>query len=242
MTTTDSRLSRLARALAVVVSRPPVAVASTALKLRNPLNGGGLSTSRGARMASNARRQKERAVGRTLARRLSPWDCTYQQLPENEQKRCVVLTRISPRPFDDDNNAAALKSVRDGIAEAWGIDDAEPRVTWVTDWRKGGKDAVEAALWVLPSEWVPMPHADSPTLREPRMKGRERNAPCPCGCGAKFKNCRPRLARERLEADHEAALTEDWMRKRKAAGYDRRSSTRKLQALALVSMAMGDFR
>ena len=52
MTTTDSRLSRLARALAVVVSRPPVAVASTPLKLRNPLNGGGLSTSRGARTAT----------------------------------------------------------------------------------------------------------------------------------------------------------------------------------------------
>ena len=160
MTTTDSRLSRLARALAVVVSRPPVAVASTPLKLRNPLNGGGLSTSRGARMASNARRQKERGVGRTLALRLGATQT-------GEEFACVVLTRISPKAFDSDNLEAAFKSVRDGIAEAWGIDDADPRVTWVTDWRKGPKDAVEAALWALPAvEWMPTPHADSPTLSE----------------------------------------------------------------------------
>ena len=166
MTTTDSRLSRLARALAVVVSRPPVAMASTPLKLRNPLNGGGLSTSRGARMASNARRQKERGVGRTLALRLGATQT-------GEEFACVVLTRISPKAFDSDNLEAAFKSVRDGIAEAWGIDDADPRVTWVTDWRKGPKDAVEAALWALPhaSEplvveptWRPMPHADSPVM------------------------------------------------------------------------------
>lgn len=170
MTTTDSRLSRLARALAVVVSRPPVAVASTPLKLRNPLNGGGLSTSRGARMASNARRQKERAVGRTLGIRLG---IDVHGLTLTCVSYAAVLTRISPKPFDSDNLEAAFKSVRDGMAEAWGIDDADPRVTWVTDWRKGPKDAVEAALWVLPhaSEplvveptWRPMPHADSPVM------------------------------------------------------------------------------
>lgn len=160
MTAPDSRLSRLARALAVVVSRPPVAVASTPLKLRNPLNGSGLSTSRGARMASNARRQKERLVGRTLALRLDP-----RHGGLSADTHCVVLTRISPRPYDDDNNAAALKSVRDGMAEWWGIDDGADDVVWVCDWRKGAKDAVEAALWALPvvvSEWVPTPHADSP--------------------------------------------------------------------------------
>lgn len=71
------------------------------------------------------------------------------------------------------------------------------------------------------------------------MKGSERNKPCPCGCGAKFKNCAPRLARERFEADHAAALCEDWERKRAGAGYTRRSSSRRLQTLALLSMAMG---
>lgn len=138
------RLTRLARALAVVTTRPPVAMASTPLQLRNPLNGSG-GTTKGARYAANARRVKERAVGRALARRMTP-DYT------NALPWVVVLTRVSPKPFDSDNLEAAFKSVRDGMAEAWGIDDADPRVTWVTDWRKGAKHAVEAALWVVPSE------------------------------------------------------------------------------------------
>ena len=150
------RLSRLARALAVVTTRPPVAITSTSLKLRNPLNGSG-GTTKGARYATNARRQKERMVGRTLALRLDP-----RHAGLSGDKHCVVLTRISPRPFDDDNNAAALKSVRDGMAEWWGIDDGSDDVVWVCDWRKGAKDAVEAALWALP--WLPMPHADSPVM------------------------------------------------------------------------------
>lgn len=143
MTAVPDRLTRLARALAVVTTRPPLATASVALQLRNPLNGGGLSTSRGARMASNARRKAERAKGRTLATRLEGGYGAVDRF-------VVVLTRISPKPFDDDNNAAALKSVRDGMAEAWGINDADPRVTWVTDWRQGKTHAVEAALWVVP--------------------------------------------------------------------------------------------
>lgn len=146
MSPLESRLPRLAQALSVVVSSSPVAVASVPLTLRNPLNGSG-GTTRGARYAANERRQKERMVGRTLARRLS------RELPGD--RHCVVLTRISPRPFDDDNGAAAFKSVRDGIAEAWGIDDADPRVTWLTDWRKGKQHAVEAALWALPFKEKP---------------------------------------------------------------------------------------
>lgn len=148
MTAIPDRLTRLARALAVVTTRPPVALASTPLQLRNPLNGGGLSTSRGARMASNARRKAERAKGVMLAFELtSHW---YSSETLESGRMCVVLTRVSPKPFDDDNNAAALKSVRDGMAEAFGINDADPRVTWVTDWRKGKMHAVEAALWVMP--------------------------------------------------------------------------------------------
>jgi hypothetical protein len=140
------RLSRLARALAIITTRPPMAITSTSLKLRNPLNGSG-GTTKGARYATNARRQKERMVGRTLALRLDP-----SHVGLSADRHCVVLTRISPRPFDDDNNAAALKSVRDGMAEAWGIDDGSDDVVWVCDWRKGAKDAVEAALWALPVE------------------------------------------------------------------------------------------
>lgn len=139
-----SRLERLSAALAVVVSRAPDAMASLPCKLENPLNGRGLGVSRGARFASNARRNRERAVGAEMAKR------TLHFVPHG--RIAVVLTRISPKPFDDDNNAAALKSIRDGMASAWAIDDGSDAVVWVTDWRKGptGKDAVEAAVWVLP--------------------------------------------------------------------------------------------
>lgn len=141
-----TRLERLAAALAVVTTRGSVTMSIASLELRNPLNGRGLGVSRGARMASNARRQRERRVGAKLARCLATPGGPIMSMPHI----CVVLARISPKAFDSDNNEAALKSVRDGMAEAWGIDDADPRVTWVCDWRKGPAHLVEAALWVVP--------------------------------------------------------------------------------------------
>lgn len=136
-----TRLERLRDALAVATTRPPHATTSTPYRLENPLNGRGLGVSRGARMASAARRRRERAVGWLLARRCAP-------LPLD--RLCVVLTRISPRPFDDDGTVGSLKSVRDGAAEAWGLDDGDPRVTWVCDWRKGEAHVVELAVWAVP--------------------------------------------------------------------------------------------
>lgn len=42
----------------------------------------------------------------------------------------VWLTRLSPGTLDDDGLRAALKSVRDGVADALGIKDNDPRVRW----------------------------------------------------------------------------------------------------------------
>ena len=42
----------------------------------------------------------------------------------------VTMTRVAPRPLDDDNLRSALKAVRDGIADYFGINDRDPRVTW----------------------------------------------------------------------------------------------------------------
>ena len=50
----------------------------------------------------------------------------------------VVITRIAPRALDDDNLAGACKSVRDGVADALGIDDRDPRVKWAVAQRRGG--------------------------------------------------------------------------------------------------------
>lgn len=50
----------------------------------------------------------------------------------------VQLTRIAGRFLDDDNLAHAFKSVRDGVADALGIKDNDPRVTWAyTQERRG---------------------------------------------------------------------------------------------------------
>jgi hypothetical protein len=45
----------------------------------------------------------------------------------------VRMVRYAPRQLDDDNLASALKSVRDGVADALGVDDRDPRVVWVCD-------------------------------------------------------------------------------------------------------------
>lgn len=42
----------------------------------------------------------------------------------------VILTRIGKRKLDGDNLQGALKSVRDGVADRLGIDDANPLVRW----------------------------------------------------------------------------------------------------------------
>ncbi len=42
----------------------------------------------------------------------------------------VTLTRIAPRKLDDDNLAFAFKGIRDEVAAYFGVDDADPRLTW----------------------------------------------------------------------------------------------------------------
>lgn len=56
---------------------------------------------------------------------------------------CIVtMTRRSPGTLDDDNLRGALKGVRDGIADALGIDDRDPRVQWHYQQQKAGHHAV----------------------------------------------------------------------------------------------------
>ena len=48
----------------------------------------------------------------------------------------VTLTRIAPRKFDGDGVVASCKHVRDGVADALGIDDGDERITWLYAQRK----------------------------------------------------------------------------------------------------------
>ena len=60
----------------------------------------------------------------------------------------ITLTRIAPRRLDSDNLARAFKSVRDGIADALGIDDGDERLTWVYNQHRGrpGQYAVAVTI------------------------------------------------------------------------------------------------
>jgi len=49
----------------------------------------------------------------------------------------VTLTRVAPRRLDDDNLATAFKNVRDGVADAIGVDDRDPRISWRYDQTAG---------------------------------------------------------------------------------------------------------
>ena len=42
----------------------------------------------------------------------------------------VCITRIGPRPMDDDNRTAAAKGTRDAIAAWLGVDDGDDSVRW----------------------------------------------------------------------------------------------------------------
>ena len=42
----------------------------------------------------------------------------------------VTLTRLASRKLDSDNLVASLKAVRDGVADALGLDDGDERLTW----------------------------------------------------------------------------------------------------------------
>ena len=42
----------------------------------------------------------------------------------------VKLVRVGRRLLDDDNLSGGFKAVRDGVADALGMNDNDPRVTW----------------------------------------------------------------------------------------------------------------
>lgn len=52
----------------------------------------------------------------------------------------VLLTRVAPRKLDDDNLRTALKSIRDGVADALGIDDGDDRITFNYDQGRRGRN------------------------------------------------------------------------------------------------------
>ncbi len=50
--------------------------------------------------------------------------------PTDIHEIVVTLTRVAPREFDRDNLLRGFKAVRDGVADALGIDDGSQRFRW----------------------------------------------------------------------------------------------------------------
>lgn len=93
--------------------------------------------------AGKARRAKAQRVtiglvlrARLMGRRVLP--CT------------VVLTRLAPRRLDDDNLRGALKACRDGVADALGVDDRDPRVAWAYDQERGQPKECAVRVCIVP--------------------------------------------------------------------------------------------
>lgn len=84
-----------------------------------------------AKKAARAKKQREAARFWTqqMARYLS------DAIKGGEPLK-VTITRVAPGKLDSDNLTGSAKHVRDGIADALGIDDGDPRITWVVEQAK----------------------------------------------------------------------------------------------------------
>ena len=58
----------------------------------------------------------------------------------------VTITRIAPRALDDDNLAYSAKALRDGIADALGVNDRDPRVSWAYAQERGKPAAIRITI------------------------------------------------------------------------------------------------
>lgn len=69
------------------------------------------------------------------------------RLPDRLPRRLrILITRVGPRMMDPDNSIASLKHVIDGVADALGIDDGDPRLDWIYGQTIFGEPGVEITL------------------------------------------------------------------------------------------------
>lgn len=88
-----------------------------------------------ARRARRAHKQREaaRMLVRAALASLPPWNPAR----EGKRKRTIWLIRLAPRELDSDNLVASMKAVRDGVADALGMDDGDDRLRWRYAQRRG---------------------------------------------------------------------------------------------------------
>ena len=125
----SERLERLEKALAVMREAwSPVLSVEVPVRLRN------MSNARWGWKATAKLAKVVRPMASKLVSRAKP-ECLAGPGPG---PIFVRLVYIGPRQLDDDGVASAVKSLRDGVADALGVDDRDPRVVWVPDQERGG--------------------------------------------------------------------------------------------------------
>jgi hypothetical protein len=88
-------------------------------------------------------KRQQRAREQRTHTRSRLWVPARNLLAEYAFPIVVTITRIAPRKLDSDNAVGACKHVRDGVADALGINDNDPRV----EWRYGQRKARVTTEW-----------------------------------------------------------------------------------------------
>lgn len=133
-----ANLARLRDALALVANSEPIVV-RLPLVTRNESNQHQHWRLRAAR--SKAARAWAAAVVRPVFARCGA------------PRWVVLLERVAPRQLDDgDNLSSSLKAVRDGVADALGIDDRSDAVSWLYTQSKGSPRECAVRIHLFPQE------------------------------------------------------------------------------------------
>ena len=89
-----------------------------------------------------------------LTRSIREVACNFCNVQTTKEQRklpaTVTMTRIycgRAKEYDSDNLARAMKPVRDGIADSFGVDDKEKKGwTWIVKQERGHQDAVRVEI------------------------------------------------------------------------------------------------
>ncbi len=155
-------LDRRLRALQVIAEASGPLVSHTlAVHIAGVTNG-----SQGTSFAARAgRRLRQRGLGANGFHAAT--FLRLRALLDQHQALVVRMVRVAPKPLDDDNLAAALKRVRDGIARHLGVDDKHPCVEYVPDAERGAvrELAMRLEVFAAPASAPPPPYRPPPAPR-----------------------------------------------------------------------------
>lgn len=122
-------------------------VATSCLKWSAPLTLPSIANASGSWRKHAERYKQQRGLGEMLTKTAHG----HRELAEAlfyEGRAIVAMTRVAPRMLDSDNLTACTKHVRDGIADALGVNDRSERVTWLPTQQRSGQASVEVEIWL----------------------------------------------------------------------------------------------